>query len=59
MLDQEKRAYEFTNKTIYTFSEDVKNYRFNTAVAKLRELSNHLIKEKLKEKYLIIVGRFI
>ena len=48
MLDQEKRAYEFTNKTIYTFSEDVKNYRFNTAVAKLRELSNHLIKEKLE-----------
>jgi len=47
MLDQEKRAYEFTNKTIYTFSEDVKNYRFNKAVAKLRELSNHLIKEKL------------
>ena len=47
MLDQEKRAYEFTNKTIYTFSEDVKNYRFNTAVAKLRELSNYLLKEKL------------
>ena len=47
MLDQEKRAYEFTNKTIHTFSEDVKNYRFNTAVAKLRELSNHLSKEKL------------
>ena len=47
MLDEEKRAYEFTNKTIYTFSEDVKNYRFNTAVAKLRELSNLLIKEKL------------
>ena len=47
MLDQEKRAYEFTNKTIYNFSEDVKNYRFNTAVAKLRELSNYLIKEKL------------
>ena len=47
MLDAEKRAYEFTNKTINTFSEDVKNYRFNTAVAKLRELSNLLIKEKL------------
>ena len=47
MLDQEKRAYEFTNKTIYTFSEDVKNYRFNKAVAKLRELSNYLIREKL------------
>ena len=47
MLDEEKRAYEFTNKTIYTFSDDVKNYRFNKAVAKLRELSNFLIKEKL------------
>ncbi len=48
MLDEEKRAYEFTNKTIYTFSDDVKNYRFNKAVAKLRELSNFLIKEKLE-----------
>ena len=47
MLGREKRAYEFTNKTINAFSEDVKNYRFNTAVAKLRELSNLLIKEKL------------
>ncbi len=48
MLDEEKRAYEFTNNTIYSFSEDVKNYRFNKAVAKLRELSNFLIKEKLE-----------
>ena len=48
MSDEEKRAYEFTNKTIYTFSEDVKNYRFNTAVAKLRELSNLLIKEQVE-----------
>ncbi len=47
MSDEEKKAYEFTNKTIYNFSQDVKNYRFNTAVAKLRELSNFLIKEKL------------
>ena len=47
MFDEEKRAYEFTNNTICTFSEDVKNYRFNKAVAKLRELSNYLIKEKL------------
>ena len=48
MLDEEKRAYEFTNNTIHSFSEDVKKYRFNTAVAKLRELSNFLIREKLK-----------
>ena len=48
IFDEEKRAYEFTNETIYSFSEDVKNYRFNTAVAKLRELSNFLIREKLE-----------
>tara|TARA_B100001248_G_C27372192_1_gene452259 strand:- start:1198 stop:1821 length:624 start_codon:yes stop_codon:yes gene_type:complete len=48
ILDGEKKAYEFTNNTIHSFSEDVKNYRFNTAVAKLRELSNFLIREKLK-----------
>ena len=47
MSDKEKRAYRFTNNTINTFSEDIKKYRFNTAVAKLRELSNFLIKEKL------------
>ena len=47
MLDEEKKAYEFTNNTIHSFSEDVKNYRFNKAVAKLRELSNFLIREKL------------
>ena len=48
MLDEEKKALEFTNNTIHSFSEDVKKYRFNTAVAKLRELSNFLIREKLK-----------
>ena len=47
MSDKEKRAYAFTNDIIYTFSEDIKKYRFNTAVAKLRELSNFLMKEKL------------
>ncbi len=45
---EEKKAYEFTNKTISLFSEDVKKYRFNTAVAKLRELSNFLIRRKLE-----------
>ena len=48
MEDKEKKIYEFTNNTINTFSEDIKKYRFNTAVAKLRELSNILIKEKLE-----------
>ncbi len=48
ILEEEKKAYEFTNNTIYSFSEDIKNYRFNTAVAKLRELSNFLVREKIK-----------
>ena len=48
MSHEEKKAYEFTNKTISLFSEDVKKYRFNTAVAKLRELSNFLIRRKLE-----------
>ena len=39
---QEKEIYFFLNKTILYFSEDIKNYRFNNAVAKLRELSNKL-----------------
>ncbi len=39
------------NKTIFHFSEDIKNYRFNTAVAKIRELSNELFKSDLKKDF--------
>ncbi len=39
----EKNIYTFVNTTIYSFTEDIKSYRFNTAVAKLRELSNKIL----------------
>ena len=29
------------------FTDDVKNYRFNTAIAKLREMVNNILKKKL------------
>ena len=48
-FDGESQAYEFTNKTIKLFTEDITNYRFNTAVAKLRELSNFLIKSGITD----------
>ena len=49
--DAEVRIYNFINKTIFHFSEDIKNYRFNTAVAKIRELSNELFKSDLKKDF--------
>jgi len=42
--NNELETFKSINKTIYLFSEDIKNYRFNTAVAKLRELTNKLFK---------------
>ena len=48
--DEEKRIYIFVNTSIENFSNDIKNYRFNTAVAKLRELSNTLLKSKLNKE---------
>tara|TARA_Y100000994_G_C15603331_1_gene405680 strand:+ start:14 stop:640 length:627 start_codon:yes stop_codon:yes gene_type:complete len=44
----ELESYNFLNKTIFSYSEDIKNYRLNNAVAKLRELSNLLIKLEKK-----------
>ena len=29
------------------YTDDIKNYRFNTAVAKLREMDNHALKTKM------------
>ena len=34
------------NLTIFNFTEDIKNYRFNSAIARLRELSNNLFFRK-------------
>ncbi len=50
LSEQDKMVYIFTNKVIEEYSEDIKNYRFNTAVAKLRELSNLLLKTKIGKK---------
>ncbi|MBS91915.1 MAG: leucine--tRNA ligase [Rickettsiales bacterium] len=43
----EKKIYNLVNLTIYNFTEDIKSYRFNTAVAKLRELSNIISTKKI------------
>ncbi len=47
---REKIIFDFTNKTIDGFTLDIKNYRFNTAVAKVRQLSNLLLKSKINNK---------
>ena len=49
--DEELNVFKISQKTISEFSDDIKNYRFNTAVAKLREFSNILLKKSLN-KYL-------
>ncbi len=49
LSENDKIVYIFTNRVIKEYSEDIKNYRFNTAVAKLRELSNLLTGTKMKK----------
>ncbi len=44
----EKEIYNFTNQIIDSYTLDIKNYRFNSAVAKLRELSNKLTKSEVR-----------
>ena len=46
----EKEVFDYTNKIIEGFTFDIQNYRFNTAVAKVRQLSNLLIKSSVDEK---------
>ncbi len=48
LTNEEKKILDFTNGVVDSFTNDIKNYRFNKAVAKLRELSNTLIKSKVK-----------
>ena len=48
LKNEDKEIYDFTNRTISKFTEDIKNYRFNTAVAKLRQFSNLLLKSNLE-----------
>ena len=45
--NQDKKIYDLVNITIFSFSKDIESYRFNTAVAKLRELSNKISTEKI------------
>ena len=44
------KIYRLSQKTICDFTEDIIDYRFNTAVAKLREFTNTVQKEKLTPK---------
>ena len=39
--------YDFLNSITTNYTDDIKNYRFNNAVAKIRELSNKLVKQKV------------
>ena len=44
---KKKETYNLIQKTIIGYTDDIKNYRFNTAVAKLREMANHALKTKM------------
>ena len=46
---KETEIFKISQKTIFEYSEDIRNYRFNTAVAKLREFSNALQKISLNQ----------
>jgi leucyl-tRNA synthetase len=45
LSDSEKAVYRKINQTIAKFEEEVENFRFNTAVAALMELTNEFAKE--------------
>ncbi len=45
--NDESILYDFLNSVITNYTNDIKNYRFNNAVAKIRDLSNKLIKQKV------------
>ena len=46
----EEHIYKKVNEVIENYSKDIENYKFNTAVAQLRELSNILLKSPLDSK---------
>ena len=58
MNNDDKESFNLTQKTIFNYSNDISNYRFNTAVAKLREFSNFLLKKKIAKMLTITVGLF-
>ncbi len=47
--EKEKQSYKLIQKTIIGYTDDIKNYRFNTAVAKLREMANHALKTEMSK----------
>ena len=47
--EKEKNTYTLIQKTIIGYTNDIKNYRFNTAVAKLREMANHAFKTNMSK----------
>ena len=47
--EDEKETYNLIQKTIIGYTDDIKGYRFNTAVAKLREMANHALKTKMSK----------
>ena len=47
--EKEKKTYGLIQKTIMGYTDDIKNYRFNTAVAKLREMANYAIKTRMSK----------
>ena len=46
----EANLYELVNSVISSYTEDIKNYRFNIAVAKIRDLSNQLMKSQVSKQ---------
>jgi len=47
LSNDESVLYDFLNSVIINYTDDIKNYRFNNAVARIRELSNKLIKQNV------------
>lgn len=59
--EEEKSIYRKVNQTINKYEDEIDNFRFNTAVASLMELSNELIKNQekySKELMLYVLERF-
>ena len=47
--EDETETYNLIQKTIMGYTDDIKDYRFNKAVAKLREMTNHALKTKMSK----------
>jgi len=58
--DEEKKLYRKVNQTLKKFTEEIENFRFNTAVASLMELLNEMkiIENCRKEIQSYVLSRF-